>query len=274
MQEDPEQIQLILNCPAGIRLNSNLPNEVTIHHQGGEPASFQVRLQKSAAVPRVQVARSAQAVLVRPSAKSLQWGLLPQEGYISDDSGLSLLLEATEGYSLSRGQYTLELRFVDDAMTSSAPLKYPLMVDFFKQEFRTRAPISFRGVELPSVVNPLEFRVRHEATGLVGAWHPLGRAVLLLPDFRELTCSSPAGRLWLHGTQLDLVDRAVWATVSADPWHTPIDNQLLNLSPCADGLCLELTMPAKPAKLSVTLRWVPRRIFGVDVGELPICSSP
>lgn len=274
MQEDREQTHLTLNCPAGIRLNANLPNEVTVHHQGGEPASFQVRLQKAAAVPRVQVVRSAQAALVRPSAKALQWGLLPQEGYISDDSGLSLLLEATEGYSLARGQYALELRFVDDPATTSTPLKYPLMVDFIKQELRTRAPISFQGVELPSVVNPLEFRVRHEATGLVGAWLALGRAVLLLPDFRKLTCASPAGRLWLHGTQLDLIDSAVWASVSAEPGLSTAGNPFLNLVPCADGLCLELSMPAKPSKLSVSLRWVPQRIFGVDLGELPICSAP
>ena len=184
------------------------------------------------------------------------------------------LLEATEGYSLARGQYALELRFVDDPATTSTPLKYPLMVDFIKQELRTRAPISFQGVELPSVVNPLEFRVRHETTGLVGAWLALGRAVLLLPDFRKLTCASPAGRLWLHGTQLDLIDSAVWASVSAEPGLSTAGNPFLNLVPCADGLCLELSMPAKPSKLSVSLRWVPQRIFGVDLGELPICSAP
>ena len=69
----------------------------------------------------VSVLAAANALLVRPSAKARQWGLKPQEPLLSDDSELQLLLRAVDGYALSKGSYSLQLRFVDDPATARQP---------------------------------------------------------------------------------------------------------------------------------------------------------
>ncbi len=265
-RQTPAQ-HMMLSCPAGVRLNARLPDEAIVHHKDAEPPAFKVGLRKTAATPRFQVASSAQALLVRPSPKALQWGLMPHEIFFSEDSGLSLLLQATEGYSLSRGNYVLQLRFVDDPVTAQTPISAPLMADLPHQELRTRAPLSFKGVELPSVINPLEFRVRHEASGLQGPWVPLNRAVLMLPDLRQVSCAPQPGKLWVHGTQLDLIDGASWGQDAA-----PLDAPALE--PCPQGLCLLLPEPSDKRKLSIALHWVTQRSFAVDLGEWPSCPRP
>ena len=272
-EETQTHARLSLTCPEDIRHNARLADWVTVHHRDDEPPAFQVRLKKTAAAPRFQMAASAQALLVRPSSKALQWGLTPHEIFFSEDSGLSLLLQSVEGYALARGNYTLQLRFVDDPISAQTPITAPLMADFPHQELRTRTPLTFKGLELPSVINPLEFRVRHEASGLQGAWRPLNRAVLMLPDLRKVSCAPEAGKLWVHGTQLDLLDGAAWLANDADPSRPVGELAPSVLEPCPDGLCLLLPVPREQRKLSVALHWVNQRVFSVDLGELPNCAN-
>ena len=261
--------QLWLACQGDVRSNAALPSVVVLHHQGGEPEPIRMRLQKSPAAPRVAIAASPNALLVRPSAKAFQWGLKPQEEFFSDDSGLSLLLQTVEGYVPGKGAYTLQLRFVDDPVTAKKPIGVPLMADAQHKELRTRQPLRFKGAELPSVINPLEFRVLHDASGLFSRWIPLGRSVLMLPEFTSLSCSPQAGRIWLHGAQLDLIDAARFMD-PADP--VVLDPAVLE--PCPEGLCLSLPAPARQHKLHLSLGWLNRRIFQVDTGSLGDCKAP
>lgn len=271
--ETKSHVSLSLTCPEGIRNNARLADWVTVHHRENEPPSFQSRLKKTAAVPRFQMAKSAQALLVRPSSKALQWGLVPHEIFFSEDSGLSLLLQSVEGYALARGNYTLQLRFVDDPITSQTPITAPLMADFPHQELRTRTPLTFKGLELPSVINPLEFRVQHDSSGLQGAWSPLNRAVLMLPDLHKVSCATSAGKMWVHGTQLELLDGAAWHVQGANSFRPVGELPASVLEPCPDGLCLVMPVVTGPHKLSVALHWVNQRTFSLDLGELPNCAN-
>ena len=260
--------QLSLSCNVDIRSHTHLPSSVLLQHKDGEPDPIRMRLQKNPAAPRVALAASAQAVLVRPSSKALQWGLKPQDGWFSEDSSLSLLLQTVEGYVPTRGAYTLQLRFVDDPVTAKKPISAPLMVDPSHKELRTRQPVRFKGVELPSVVNPLEYRVVHEATGLTSRWAALNHAVLMLPEITSLSCAPQVGRIWLHGTQLDLIDAARFADAASTVSMAPAV-----LEPCPDGLCLALPAPARQHRLHLSLRWV-NRVFQVDLDNAADCPSP
>lgn len=265
--------QLRMNCPPEVRHNASLPGSVVLHHQGNAPAAITAALQKSAAAPRLQLAPSANALLIRPSAKAQQWGLGPQETLFSDDSGLLLLLRAVEGYTLSKGSYSLQLRFVDDPATARQPITEPLMADPAHQELRTRNPVRFKGMELPSVVNPLEYRVVHAPSGLSGAWTPLNRSVLMLPELTQTRCAPQTGRLWVHGSQLDLIDAARLSTADAPTnTHTiALDDAVLE--PCNDGLCLALPATPDARQLNITLRWVNQRMFTVNLGRVPTCLA-
>lgn len=267
LTDGPDKLRM--NCPPEARHNARLPEHVMLHHQGDEPAPMQVPLQKSAAAPRLQLAPSANALLIRPSAKAQQWGLGPQETLFSDDSGLHLLLRAVEGYTLSKGTYSLQLRFADDPTTARQPITEPLMADPAHQELRTRNPVRFKGIELPSVVNPLEYRVVHQPSGLNGAWTPLNRSVLMLPELTQTSCTPQPARLWVHGSQLDLIDTA--RLIAPDtPANAPLDDAVLE--PCSDGLCLALPATPDARQLAVKLRWVNQRIFNVNLGRVPSCK--
>lgn len=261
--------QLWLSCQTDIRSNATLPNAVVLHHRGGEPEPLRMRLQKNPAAPRVALAPGPNALLVRPSPKALQWGLKPQDEFFSDDSGLSLLLQTVDGYAPGKGGYTLQLRFVDDPVTAQKPIHAPLMADVQHKELRTRQPVRFKGTELPSVINPLEFRVLHDASGLFSRWIALGRSVLMLPEFTSLSCAPQAGRIWLHGTQLDLINAARFM----DPAE-PTALEPAALEPCTEGLCLSLPAPARQHKLHLSLGWVSRRVFELDTASLGDCKTP
>jgi hypothetical protein len=262
--------QLTMACNVDVRNQSVLPQNVVLHHQNDEPGPLNLRLLKTAAAPRVALATAPNALLVRPSAKALQWGLRSQEEFFSDDSGLSLLLQTVEGYVPGKGGYTLQLRFVDDPLTAKKPISAPLMADLVHKELRTRQPVRFKGAELPSVINPLEFRVLHDASGLFSRWMPLGRAVLMLPEITSISCAPQSGRVWLHGTQLDLVNGAQFLDSAAKP--AVLD--AAQLEPCPDGLCLSLPTPERQHKLFLSLGWVSQRVFSVDGGVVGDCKSP
>lgn len=257
--------RLQMACDGDVRHNAALPATVVLHHQQEEPEPVQTPLRKNASPPRVRLAASPNALLVRPSAKARRWGLDNSAQLLTDDSGLNLLLQTSEGYTLTRGSYSLQLRFADDAATARNPISVPLMLDLNHQELRTRQAVQFKGMPLPTVVNPLEYRVVQDASGLAGAWTPLQRAVLMLPQLGELTCATTPGHWWLPGSQLNLVDAVGWTEQSMGT---------AQLQPCPDGLCLLLPQSGATDRLSVRLHWVRESVFSVDTGRGPGCPAP
>jgi hypothetical protein len=265
------QEQLRMLCDANIRRNASLPANAVLHHSGDEPPPLQALLRKNAAPPRVRVSSAANALLVRPSVKAQRWGLTPARKLLSDDAGLSVLLQAVDGYTLGKGSYTLQLRFADDPATTRSPISAALMADLANQELRTRQPVRLKGVELPTVINPLEYRVLHSPSGLAGPWTPLQYAVLMLPQLGALDCAATPGHWWLHGSQLDLIDDARWASTPMAGTQTGNGPQL---QACPDGLCLLLPQTPTPERLTVQLHWLAQETFSVDVGNGPACNGP
>ena len=288
---------LVLSCTGDIRSNALLSDIVTLHHRNQEPGPVRVSLLKKAAPPRLQIASTTQALLIRPSLKATRWGLTPGDPLLSDDSGLSVLLQAESGYVMPRGNFGLQLRFIDDPATAAKPIEHPLIVDFAHQELRTRNPMSFQGVELPSIVNPLEFRVVHYPSQAVGRWTPLNRAVLLLPDLTHITCADTPDAYWIHGQHLDKIDAvdAQGSTLGStlrttkpngidsipgsssdtEPNATPAATEPLQpvqLDACDQGgLCLKVTTSERQPIWRIALRWVDQRVFHVQLGEMPSC---
>jgi hypothetical protein len=257
--------RLLLTCDADIRRNASLPTSLVLHHQQDEPAPMQLSLRKNAASPRVRLAPSPNALVMRPSAKARRWGLDSVTPWLSDDSGLNLLLQAVDGYTLTKGSYSLQLRYVDDPVSARTPISVPLMTDLGHQELRTRQAVPLKGTELPSVINPLEYRVVQDSTGLASAWAPLQRSVLMLPELGSLACAATPGHWWLHGSQLHLVDAAGWAESELTP---------AQLQPCPNGLCLLLPQTNTPTPLTLRLHWVREPVFTVEVGPGPSCPAP
>lgn len=277
---DPQEIQetgeasdeLVLTCQGDIRANAKLPQHVMVHHRLDEPGPIKVKLTKRPAPPRMHVASSPQSLLVRPSAKAVQWGLSPHDLFMTDDSGLSVLLQADQGYSLPRGTYTLQLRFADDPRTAKTPVEHPLMVDFNHMELRTRVPVSFKGVDLPSAINPLEFRVVHQPSGSVGRWLPLNRSVLMVPDVKSISCAAVSGAHWVHGTHLDKLDAAEFAAETSPVAQDGDPLAPAELEGCDDGLCLRVTSVPEATHLRLKLHWVDQRIFKVKLPNVPACT--
>lgn len=254
--------RLLLACDGDVRSNDTLPNHVTLHHVQGEPGAMVVPLRKNLAAPRVRLAPGELALLVRPSAKALRWGLDHRAAWLANDSALNLLLQASEGYRLVGGGYSLQLRYADDPASQRTPLQVPLMVDLKQQALRTREPVNLQALELPTVVNPLEYRVVQNNTGLASEWTALQRSVLMLPEFSGLVCASAAPQWWLRGRQLDLVQALGWSSDAL----TPAQAQT-----CPDGLCLLLPLATAAQRLWVQLQWLPEPLFQVDLGATPNC---
>ena len=255
-------------CEGDVHDNATLPAQALVVHQQDEPAPQRVVLVKTAAKPRVAISTSAQnAVVVNPSPKALQWGLTPTEAYMSEDSGLSLLLQAQAPYALVRGAYTLELRFQGDTQSDAHPMTASLIADLAHNELRTRNPVGFTQVELPSVVNTLEFRVTHSPSGLASAWQALPRRVVLLPELQAASCSPLSDAWWLAGKRLDLMD-GVRMSSDASP-----DFQAAKLVSCPKGLCLSLPSAAGDA-FEMRLRWVDDRVFKAKIPAYsPSCGA-
>jgi hypothetical protein len=180
---------------------------------------------------------------------------------------LNLLLQAQAPYALVRGTYVLQLRFKNDPQTESKPIQASLIADFGHNELRTRSPVSFAQAELPSVVNPLEYRISHQPSGLSNEWQTLPRQVLWLPDLQGATCSPQGDAVWVHGKRLDLID-SIRVGVDAD-------FQSAQLVSCPKGLCLNLPTSAAQGQLTMRLRWVDDRLFQPNIPELTqACQTP
>ena len=258
----------VVSCDGDIRDNAKLPDQVSVVHRDDEPGALRVALSKTATKPRFSISDQApNAMVVSPSTKALLWGLSPSGSYMSEDSGLNLLLQAQAPYALVRGTYVLQLRFKNDPQTEAKPIQASLIADFAHNELRTRNPVSFVQTELPSVVNPLEYRIAHQPSGLSNEWQSLPRQVLWLPELQGATCAPQGDAIWVHGKRLDLIDAVRMGTDG--------DFQSAQLVSCPNGLCLKLPISAAESQLAVRLRWVDDRLFQPNIPNLKqSCSSP
>jgi hypothetical protein len=117
------------------------------------------------------------------------------------------------------------------------------------------------------VVNPLEYRISHQPSGLSSEWQSLPRQVLWLPDLQGATCSPQGDAVWVHGKRLDLIDAVRIGTDG--------DFQSAQLVSCPKGLCLNLPAFAADSQLTVRLRWVDGRLFQPNIPNLKLaCPSP
>jgi hypothetical protein len=173
-----------------------------------------------------------------------------------------------------RGNYVLQLKFADDPVTELAPLSFPLMDNRLHNELRTRGPVTFAGVTLPSVVNPLWYRIQHKPSGLAGDWTPLNRSILSLPLLGKVTCHQSSGTLRIEGNQLYEID---WAsndagrTSATDP---VVPGSLASLDKCERGLCLAIDKLTPDKKLRVKVHWIDDRLFDVGFADMPVCTAP
>ena len=266
-----------MSCDQDIRLNDKLPDRVLVSYPDNEPLPMLFKLTKSQAAPQLVIPpASSNALLTHPSPMALQWGLGPLDAWLSQDSGLSFLFRAEAGYQLGKGSYRLELKFQDDPLTEQKPIRVALISDPAHNELRTRSPVSFKDRAMPSVINPLEWRVVQETTELAGPWQTVNRSVLVLPELQSLTCANRSNTYWLHGNQLDLIDSVQFD--SSDNFEKPEEPALVAplsspvLEACSDGLCLRVAGPAKSDHLRVALHWVDERIFHVKM-QAPNCPS-
>ncbi|MET3105908.1 hypothetical protein AAKU58_000723 [Oxalobacteraceae bacterium GrIS 1.18] len=258
----PAATSKIFDCPAEIALNSSFPEKVTIRHKESEPLAFDFPVTKMAARPHLMI-DGANAVVTKLSATALQWNLGATDQFVSEDSGLTFLLHAFGGYKLSHGSYQLQLKFSDDPQTDTAPISVPLMADLSHNELRTRKPITFESAVLPSVVNPIWYRVQHQPSGLTGDWQALNRSVIYLPQLTSLSCSGNA--TLVHGSQLELIDWA-GAPDAQEPAKTVV-------SQCDKDQCLEISEIFNANKLKVKLHWIDQRLFDVNFPQSPDCSA-
>ncbi len=258
----------MVSCDGDIRDNAKLPDQVSVVHHNDEPGALRIALSKTATKPRFAISEQApNAMVVSPSSKALFWGLSPTGTYMSEDSGLNLLLQAQAPYVLVRGTYVLQLRFKNDPVTESKPIQASLIADFAHNELRTRYPVSFAQIELPSLVNPMEYRISHQPSGLSNEWQSLPRQVLWLPELQGATCAPQGDAMWVHGKRLDWIDAVRIGTEG--------EFQSAQLVSCPKGLCLNLPTSAATSQLSVRLRWVDDRVFEPNMTNIKqACPSP
>lgn len=255
--------RISFECNGNIRRNANLPATVQVVHQENEPGPIKVRLTSTPAIPRLLLATNTQnALLVSPSDKALQWNLQPGNVLMSEDSGLSVLLQVQSPYVLSKGSYQLQLRFKDDPESDAQPLSAPLIADFSHNELRSRSPLRFDVARLPSVVNPLEFRVLHKPSDQAGPWQPLGRTLVWVPDLQSISCSAQGDNQLLYGQRLDLIDAIQIPSENNAPPNEFVHPQLV---PCKKGLCLSLPQLVPGNQLKIRIRWIDDSVFTVNL---------
>ena len=144
-----------------------------------------------------------------------------------------------------------------------------MIADFSHNELRTRSPVRFDPSRLPSVVNPLEWRVLHQPSEQASAWQALGRTLVWLPELQNLSCSAKGDALLLSGQRLDLID-ALRVPSAADASAQALTAP--ELAPCPQGLCLRLPRRVPAEQVQLRLRWVDDRIFTVHLPKAgPSC---
>lgn len=260
-------------CPPGLVSNARLPAKLTVNHLEQEPAPFQATLTKLDARPRMQVAGARDPLRTVLSPKALQWGLPADGALVSDDSGLSLLLRAVDGYQLGRGSFNLQLKFADDPVTELTPMSVSLIADRPHNELRTRAPVSFPNMALPGVVNPIFYRVQNQQNGYLGDWKPLERSVVALPTLGALTCAPGAGGLLLHGAGLDQID---WVSTDTARSTAPANwkpGSAVLAGACENEQCVAIGHLGGDRRLRVKLHWIDKPLFNAKFSEVPSCGG-
>lgn len=255
--------------PAALR-NASLPARVSIAHVGNEPAAFDMPLLKQQARPHLLLADDPASVLTVLSGKAMQWHFDPSGPDLTDDSELSLILRAAEGYLLDGGAYTLEIRFEDDPRTEASPLSFPLMADRKRGELRTRSPLTFKIAALPSIRNPLLFRVRGSKSGLVGDWAPIKRAVIAVPQLEAASCTLDGDAMRIPGKNLEWIER-ISGTAGESNGAPPSPG--FTIEPCGTARCLRLPGGAGRTHLQVKLLWVDDRTFDVALPASSGCGA-
>jgi hypothetical protein len=260
-------------CPDAWSDNADLPKQATIHYLEQEPQPEKVRLKLTGPRPLVAIGPGKTALLAVLSPNAFKWGLDLSDPLVSSDSGLSVQLAPVHANKLVHGTYTLQLRFVDDPVTEQTPISAFLMVDYVHNELRTRRPIDFKGSQLPNIVNPLQYRVLHQPSGLASDWKALPRVLVSLPTIGNLECDEKKQRLLIHGNQLDQID---WASTDLALQGTPADISgagFAKLSRCDDGLCLSMQELGEGGRLKIKVQWIDDRIFDVRFPNAPPCRT-
>ena len=257
-------------CPDEFSSNGNFPEKVTIKFRESDPPLADFPVKKMGARPHMRIDNS-DAIITKLSPLALQWNLKAHDPLITDDSGLGMLLSSFGGYKLLRGTYMLQIKFADDPLTDEQPVSVPLMSDLAHNELRTKKPVSFSASALPSVINPIWYRVLHQPSGLAGDWQSLNRSVVYLPKLTSLSCKSDS--TYLHGSQLELLDWVSNDSTLTKASPTPPDNAASKsmISQCGDDQCLELKGVATGTTLKVKLHWIDDRLFDVTFPASASC---
>jgi hypothetical protein len=260
-------------CPLDAADNAGRPANVTVMHSGQEPPPFEATVTTLGLRPHMEVVNRKNSPAAMLSPKAVQWGLAVNDPFVTDDSGLALVLQTTRGYKLGRGAYTLQVKFGDEPSPDPVPIAVPLMADLARNELRTRIPISFQSASLPGIVNPIWFRVVHQPSNLAGDWLALNKSVVSLPSLGSVACGA-GGKGWvISGSQLDLVE---WA--SSDLSRNPADSsatagEVASLARCEKGLCLGIDTLGSSQRLKVKVHWIEDRLFDVRLSDPPLCAA-
>jgi hypothetical protein len=269
----PSQQMRRFACPQGMTDNGQYTSQVTITYLQNNPPPQDFALSKLGARPHMRVGGGKFALVPTLSPKAVQWGLGLTDALFTEDSGVSLLLQAQHGYRLQRGTYFLQLRLDEDPITEQAPITVSLMADSRHNELRTRAPVSFHGVQLPNIINPVWYRVLHHPSGLTNEWQTLNRAVVSLPSFGAVTCEASSKRLLIHGKQLDYIDWASNNVTTTSHDATPLENTLAEMIRCENGLCLGIEKLGDGGHLKTKVHWIDDRVFDVTFPSVPECQN-
>ncbi len=261
-------------CPPEVAPDGSFPARLRVVHLGQDPPAFETSVTRVAARPHVALVSGKHLPLIVLSTKAVQWGLALKDSLVSEDSGLALVLRVDNGYKLVRGTYAMQLKFGDEPPAEQAPFTVPLMADLAHNELRTRSPINFQTAHLPSITNPVWFRVTHQPSGFASDWLPVNKSVISLPSFGTAVCRADGKGLQIPGSQLDLIDwasRDMARTVSRDP--PPSGPDLANLAPCDKGLCLNIDKLGAGKRLKVKVQWINDRLFDVNIPVAPTCTQ-
>ncbi|HET8695453.1 MAG TPA: hypothetical protein VFM33_12340 [Aquabacterium sp.] len=264
---DAPYSRLVLACDSALS-NATIPDRAIVSHVGGAPGTLSVPVVKGESRPSFELATGPNAWVVQPSDKAVRWGLAHDPVLSTDDSGVALVLQATHGYTVRSGGYTLQLRVSEDPSGSdAAPFSVPLMVNRSRGELRTRTPIVYPSAQLPTVVNHLQFRVVRSSNGLAGDWQDLPHAIVLLPRFTSVSCD-PATSDWLvHGEHLDMIEGVGEPTPAGPELHPVL------LSRCDDGACFVLPSHQADHAIAVKIAWI-EHPFVVTLPTAPACAVP
>ena len=267
VQDEPDGTKsLMFKCNGNISNNSKLPNEVVISYLDNNPKSERYNLTKRQAKPKYKLANTnANPILVFLSKNAVAWGLKQEDAIISDDSGINLTFVSTDDYKLQNGTYSIEMKFEDDPISSQKPIVFPLIGDKKTNELKTRKAITFNGYELPSIINNVLFRIKHNESGLSSDWSELKKSIVQIPVIEKTICQSVDKPLMLKGRGLNQIE---WSS-KTDNILNPINKTYISklIKPCEGGQCLSIDIDNNVQTLFFKLNWIDDRLFGFSLNN-------